>query len=153
VRVVSVPISVAILALVDGLLAFLALYIAVCNRFQTPLDHIQLLEAEIGPIWPRALVFSLIVVISLMAFGLYSTHLQGPDQGRDPEHGPRLSDVLARVAVAVLVASCAVSALFYLVPTLRLWRGVEAIAVIAAGAGVVLARVVLAAWVKRNNRR
>src|SRR5262249_13560963 len=45
---------------------------------------------------------------------------------------------------ALVIASCAVAALFYLVPSLRLWRGVEALAVIGAGGGVVLSRLVFA---------
>jgi hypothetical protein len=40
-----------------------------------------------------------------------------------------------RVVVALIVASCAVAAFFYLVPSLRLWRGIEAIAVIVVACG------------------
>ena len=134
-----VPVSVAVLALVEAFLAFVALYFAVCVRFQTPFSHLQLLEAELGPIWPRALVFSLIVVISLMAFGLYSARQRA-----------QLSGVLVRVVAALIVASCAVAALFYLVPSLKLWRGVEAIAVLTTGAGVVLSRLVFARAVNQE---
>jgi sugar transferase (PEP-CTERM system associated) len=126
-----VPVSVAVLALVEAFLALLALYIAVCIRFETPLSHLPLLETELGPLWPRAAMFSLIVVVSLMAFGLYSARQRA-----------QLSGVLVRVAAALLIASCAVAAVFYLVPSLRLWRGVEALAVVTAGCGVVLSRLV-----------
>jgi hypothetical protein len=57
--------------------------------------------------------------------------------------------VLARIVAAVVITSCAVAALFYFVPSLRLWRGVEAIAVLAAGCGVVLSRMVFEAARKR----
>jgi len=124
--------SVALLALVEGFIAFLALYIAVLVRFETPFSHIRLLEQQLGPLWPRALLFSLIVVLSLSAFGLYSARQR------------QLSGVLVRVVVALIIASCGVAALFYLVPSLRLWRGVEALAVIAAGCGVMLSRLLLA---------
>ena len=75
----------------------------------------------------------LIVVISLRYFGLYSTHLRA-----------KLSDVLGRVVAALIVAFCAVGALFYLVPTLRLWRGVDTLAVAPTFCGVVLLRMVFA---------
>lgn len=133
-----VPVSVAVLALVEAFLAFIAMYFAVCVRFQTPLSHIQLLEAELGPLWPRALLFSLIVIVSLMAFGLYSARQRA-----------QLSGVLVRVFAALVVASCAVAALFYLVPSLKLWRGVEAIAVLATCAGIVLSRLAFAWWSNR----
>ena len=101
---VRVPVSVAVFALVEALVAFLALYFAVLVRFQAPFSRLQLLEAELGPLWPRALFFSLIVVIALMAFGLYSPR-QRPQR-------PQLPDVLVRVVAALLVAACAVAALF-----------------------------------------
>jgi len=140
VRVGRVPVSVAVLALVEAFLAFFALYIAVCVRFETPLSHIHQLEEQLGPLWPRALLFSLIVVISLWSVGLYPGHQRA-----------QLSDVLVRVVAALVVASFAFAALFYLVPSLRLWRGVEALAVLAAGFGVVLSRLVFA-WASRRRR-
>ena len=134
-----VPVSVAVLALAEAFLALLALYIAVCIRFETPFSRLPLLESELGPLWPRAVMFSLIVVISLMAFGLYSARQRA-----------QLSGVRVRVAAALLIASCVVAALFYLVPSLQLWRGVEALAVITTACGVVLSRLIFARAVNQE---
>jgi sugar transferase (PEP-CTERM system associated) len=134
-----VPASIAVLALAEGAIAYFAIYAAISIRFQTPPSRLRLLELEIGPLWPRAAVFSLIVVVCLLAFGLYSARQRA-----------QLSGVLVRVAAALLVASCAIAALFYLLPTLRLWRGVEALAVIFAGCGIILSRLLFARLVSQE---
>src|SRR5213595_1297114 len=67
-----VPASLAVLALIEVGLAFLAVYAAVLLRFQTRFSHLSNLERELGPLWPRGLVFSAIVGVCLLAFGLYS---------------------------------------------------------------------------------
>jgi hypothetical protein len=67
-----VPSSIAILALVEGAIAFFSVYAAACIRYRTPVSHLNLLEIELGPLWPRAAVFAVFVVLSLWTFGLYS---------------------------------------------------------------------------------
>jgi sugar transferase (PEP-CTERM system associated) len=126
-----VPVSIAVLALIEGLIAFVALYAAVCMRFETPISALQALERELGSLWPRGLVFSAIVVTCLLAFGLYS--------GRQRA---QLTGVFVRLAAALIVASGAMAAVFYLLPSLHLWRGVSALAIILAGGGVLASRVV-----------
>jgi hypothetical protein len=101
-----VPASIAVLASAEALIAFVAMYMAVCIRFETPIRHLRLLERELGILWPRGLAFSLIVVLCLLAFGLYSARQRA-----------QLSGVLVRVASALVVASCAIAAVFYLLPS------------------------------------
>jgi hypothetical protein len=62
--------SIAILALVEGAVAFFSVYAAACLRYRTPVRHLNLLELEFGPLWPRAVIFALFVVLTLWAFGL-----------------------------------------------------------------------------------
>ncbi len=126
-----VPISIAVLAFAEAAIAFLSVYAAALIRFEIPLSHLPLLQKDIGVLWPRAAMFALVVVVCLMAFGLYSARQRA-----------QLSGVLVRVAAALLVAACAVAAAFYLLPSIHLWRGVEALAVVFAGCGIVLSRVV-----------
>jgi sugar transferase (PEP-CTERM system associated) len=126
-----VPASIGVLALIEGALSFLALYAAVLTRFDTPLSHLRDLEGELGPLWPRALLFSIIVVICLLAFGLYSARQRA-----------QLGGIFVRLVAALVVASGAIAALFYLAPSLRLWRGVAALAVIGAGGAVLASRLV-----------
>jgi sugar transferase (PEP-CTERM system associated) len=126
-----VPMSIAVLAVVEAAIGFLAVFAAACIRYRTPLSHLGLLQRELGPLWPRAAMFALIVVLSLLAFGLYSARQRA-----------QLSGVLVRVAAALVVSTCALAAVFYLLPGLRLWRGVEALAVLITGTGLVISRAV-----------
>ena len=85
-----VPVSVAVLALVEAFLALLALYIAVF-RFETPVATFgRAGNASSGPLWPRARLFTAIVLICLLAFGLYSARQRA-----------QLSGVLVRVVAAL----------------------------------------------------
>jgi sugar transferase (PEP-CTERM system associated) len=126
-----VPVSLAVLALIEALFAFLALYAAVLVRFETPVGHLRKLEGQLGALWPRGIVFSGIVVLSLLAFGLYSGRQRAA-----------LTGVAVRLAAALVVASAAIAAVFYLLPSLHLWRGVAALAVVIAGCAVLGSRVV-----------
>jgi sugar transferase (PEP-CTERM system associated) len=125
------PVSIAVLAVIEGAFASFALYTAVLIRFDTPIRHLHLLELELGPVWPRALLFSTIVVICLLAFGLYS--------GRQRA---QLAGVFVRLVAALAITSGALAALFYLVPRLHLFRGVSALAVFLTGCCVLASRLV-----------
>jgi len=126
-----VPASIAVLALVEALLAILAMYAAVLIRFETPIVKLHQLEQHLGPLWPRALVFSAIVTVCLLAFGLYSARQRAP-----------LSGVVVRLAAALVVASAAIAAVFYILPVLHLWRGAAALAVVLTGCALLVTRVV-----------
>ena len=98
------------------------MYAAAFIRYRTPVSHLRLLQEELGPLWPRAGMFAVIVVLCLLAFGLYSA-----------QQRTQLSGMLVRLGAALLVATCALAAIFYLLPSLQLWRGVEALAVLITG--------------------
>ena len=125
------------LALVEGTLAFLSLYAAVLIRFRTPVNQIRALEQVLGPLWPRAVVFAAIVVLCLLAYGLY-----GGTQGGRGRERPSLTGVVLRLSAAFVVASGALAALFYILPSLGLWRGATALAVFLAGCGILVSRLV-----------
>ena len=112
----TVPASIAVLAVAEGVIAFCALYTAFCIRFETPFNRLAKLEDEFGPLWPRGILYATIVVICLMAFGLYS--------GRQRA---QLTGVFVRLVAALAVASCVLAALLYIAPSLHLWRGVSAL--------------------------
>src|SRR6185437_550593 len=126
-----VPGSIAVLAVIEGLGAFMALYAAVLIRFHTPLSRLHQLEARLGPLWPRALLFSAIVIICLLAFGLYSARQRAP-----------LTGVVVRLAAALVIASAAIAAMFYILPVLNLWRGAAALAVMITGFALFTTRIV-----------
>jgi sugar transferase (PEP-CTERM system associated) len=132
-----VPVPIAVLAFVEGSLAFLALYAAACLRFQ--ISDLSLLEQQIGPLWPRALIFAAVVVVCLMAFGLYSGRQRTTFTG-----------VVLRIVAALTVAFGALAALQYSLPSLHLWRGVTLIAGFLTGCAVVVSRLVFARTVDQT---
>jgi sugar transferase (PEP-CTERM system associated) len=134
-----VPVSIAVLAMIEWLIAFFALYVAVGIRFGEPLPHVRQLEHTLGPLWPRGAVFASVVVVCLLAFGLYS--------GRQRA---QLTGVFLRLAAALVVASGAMAAIYYLLPTLLVWRGVALLAAVLAGLGVLVSRLVFARAVDQD---
>ena len=128
-----IPTSLAVLAVIEALLCFLALYAAVMLRFQIGVRHLPELAGEFGPLWPRGVAFSIIVVTCLLAFGLYNTRQR-----------TQLSGVLARLVLALLVSSCVFAALFYVFPSHHLFRGVAALTIVLAVCGVLTSRLVFA---------
>ncbi len=126
-----IPASLAVLALFEALLCFVALYAAVCIRFQVGVSRLPALVDEFGPLWPRGIAFSAIVVTCLLAFGLYNSRQR-----------TQLSGMLARLLLALLVASCVFAALFYVFPSRHLFRGVAALAVVLAVCGVLTSRLI-----------
>jgi sugar transferase (PEP-CTERM system associated) len=128
-----VPASLALLALVEAVLAFLALYAAASIRFDVGMTELPEIEQQFGPLWPRGVAFSAIVIGCLLAFGLYNSRQR-----------VQLSGVMARVLVALLVSSCATAALFYVVPSLRIGRGVAGVAMLLVLCAVMVSRLAFA---------
>ncbi|HUL47824.1 MAG TPA: TIGR03013 family XrtA/PEP-CTERM system glycosyltransferase [Steroidobacteraceae bacterium] len=135
----SVPVSIAVIALVEGALSFLAVYAAALIRFPAALAAPQRLERELGPLWPGAVLLSAVVVACMLAFGLYSARQRAQSAG-----------ILVRVLAALTVASCIVAAAFYVIPSLRLTRDIAALAVILAGCGLLASRLLLVRYVDEN---
>ena len=128
-----IPASLAVLAVIEALLCFFALYAAVLIRFQVGVSGLLERVEEFGPLWPRGIAFSAIVVTCLLAFGLYNSRQR-----------IQLSGVLARLLLALAVSSCVFAALFYVFPSRHLFRGVAALAVALAVCGVLTSRMVFA---------
>jgi sugar transferase (PEP-CTERM system associated) len=126
-----VPTSLAVLAIVEAMLAFVALYAAVCIRFQIGVGELHALEHTFGPLWPRGAAFSAIVVTCLLAFGLYSSRQRA-----------QLTGIFVRVAAALVVAACTIAAVFYVVKVLQVGRGITGLAVTLTGAALLVSRVV-----------
>ena len=135
----SVPASIVVIALVEAVLAWLAVYGAALTRFPAAITAPQRLEREMGPLWPGALLFCAIVVTCLLAVGLYSARQRAQAAG-----------ILVRLVAALLVASCIVAAVFYFFPGLRLTRDIAALAVVIAFGGLLASRLLFARYVDEN---
>jgi sugar transferase (PEP-CTERM system associated) len=117
---------VQLLALVETSIIFGGVFAAVLFRFHGEPAEFTAIH---GAIWPKAAVIAVVVFISLVALGLY--------QLRQRLH---FKDTLARVAVALLLASVALTAIWYLFPGLTLGRGVGAVTASIAFSGLLLVR-------------
>lgn len=130
--------SMAVLSLAEAAMFFAAVYGAVVARFGTDIQALDLPDLR-GALWPRALLFSLVMVTSLLAFGLYSARQRA-----------RLTGLAVRVAVALGTGVGITAALFYLIPPLWIGRGVVAVAAIGGLGGVAVSRFAFARVVDQS---
>jgi sugar transferase (PEP-CTERM system associated) len=132
-----VHVSIAALAAVEAAALFGALLLAFRVRFDT--WHPTALESAKDSLWPCAAVFSTAILVSLLAFGLYSSRQRA-----------RTSGVFIRLIAAIAAAAVVTAAVFYVVPSLWLGRGVLALASCFALAGALASRVIFARVVDEN---
>lgn len=118
----------AFLALLEGLAFFVAPYTAALLRFDATLPEI---EGQLGPMFPRALLFACVLFVSMAATGLYNSRQRS-----------RLAGMLARVAASVFGGSMFIAMAFYLFPSLHIGRGALLLTAIFAFAGAVIIRTV-----------
>lgn len=133
-----VPVSIAVLSAVEALLFFAAVYGAVIARFGSDLAPDNIGELP-GALWPRALLFSSVMMVCFLAFGLYSLRQRA-----------RLAGLALRVAVALVAGFAITATLFYLVPGLWMGRGLVALAAIGGLCGVTVSRVIFSRVVDEN---
>jgi sugar transferase (PEP-CTERM system associated) len=117
----------AMLAVIEAVIFFLAPYGAVLLRFDAPLSTI---EQELGPMWPRGLAFAALLFVSMAATGLYNARQRS-----------RLAGLLARVAASVLGGSLGVAILFYLFLSLHIGRGALLLSAALAFSGAAIVRI------------
>jgi hypothetical protein len=85
----------------------------------------------VAHVWPRALLFSLVVVVCLLALGLYSARQRA-----------RVGGVAVRICVAFLAAIIVIALFLYLMPGLWIGRDVLIFATLGAAVAVVVSRLV-----------
>jgi sugar transferase (PEP-CTERM system associated) len=128
-----VHVSIAVLAAVDGMIAALAMIAAAWLRFRESLDSIA---ETLGPLWPRAGLYAVIVLVSLLAFGLYSSRQRARSFG-----------IALRLFSAVGVGTAITAVAFYVVPALFIGRGILALAALFTIVGAILARTFMARFI------
>jgi sugar transferase (PEP-CTERM system associated) len=79
------------------------------------------IEAELGALWPRSIVFALAASVSFLALGLYSIRERIGALG-----------VALRVFIACFAAMAVSAVVFYLVPSIEIGRGVLFLATLIA---------------------
>jgi len=106
------------LAVLEGMLFIVAVFIGAYLRFQA--DAV-IVEESIGPVFPRALIFSAVMLVSMGAMGLYQPHTR---EG--------LSGIWIRTAGAFAFMAVGLSLVFYIFPEMLLGRGALALTVVVA---------------------
>ena len=120
--------SLAVLGAVELAMLSGTMLVATLVRFRTGVEAIELTE---GPLWPRMLLFSFVMIVCLFAFGLYSSRQRAPAFG------------IAVRLLAATAAGTAVTALcFYVLPDVWIGRGVMSIAAIVAFLALIASRYV-----------
>src|SRR6185437_2035008 len=128
-----VYLSIAILTIVEAIVFYGSVYGAVLARFDADRGSIARFKDLQGPLWTRALLFSIVMVTCLLAFGLYSARQRA-----------RFAGIVLRLGVALGTGLAATSALFYLIPDLWIGRGVMALAALGGLCGTVASRFIFA---------
>jgi sugar transferase (PEP-CTERM system associated) len=103
-----------ILALVEGAVFIASVYIGTYIRFSGDFDLVEATNAELQlwPLFPRALMYALIMMGSMIALGLHQA------QRREG-----FSEVILRFGVSGLIGITGLSVIFYLIPQLYIVRG------------------------------
>jgi sugar transferase (PEP-CTERM system associated) len=131
--------SIAVLSAIEAVLFFIAIYAATLVNLHVDLSVLPRLRTLPGALWPRAALFSLVMLVSLLAFGLYNTRQRA-----------RFAGIALRVALAFVTGLAITVVLFYLVPDLWIGADIILLAGIAGMCGVVLSRVVFTRVVDEN---
>jgi len=119
--------SFILLGILENLLLQAAIGVSVWLRFGD-IDPATL-EVPIYPVWPKAMVYSLVMLLCLVAVGLYHR-----------DHRATSGGVLLRIIIALMLGSLAMSVLFYLFPVLFFGRGVFAISLGLSLAALIFSR-------------
>ena len=119
-------VPVVLLALIEAALFVFAPYQAAALRFGSAVsDNVT----PTGQLWPTAVLFSAVTVLSLFAMGLYTTRQRSTRTG-----------MVLRIVAGVLNAAALSALLYYLVPNLEIGRGMLALTAGVAMAGSMIAR-------------
>ena len=124
-----VYLSIAILTLVEAIVFYSSIYGAVLARFDADSGSITRFKSLQGPLWTRALLFTIVMVTCLLAFGLYSARQRA-----------RFAGIVLRLAVALGTGLAATASLFYLIPDLWIGRGVIGLAAFGGLCGTTVSR-------------
>lgn len=128
-----IPVSILMLIVIEALLLVFSIYAGVSFRFLDTGPHIP---ESLDPLMPRAIVFAVVMILSMTIFGLYEYwEWEGGVKG-----------MLLRLGASFMVGFIAMSVIFYLMPSLFLGRGAFTFAFLSAMTGITLARLIIFKW-------
>ncbi|HEY8510118.1 MAG TPA: TIGR03013 family XrtA/PEP-CTERM system glycosyltransferase [Steroidobacteraceae bacterium] len=128
--------SITVLAAIEALVFFIVLLAAVSvNMHGSPLEFGEFEDSY----WPRALLFSGVMITSLLAFGLYSSRQRA-----------RALGLTVRIVLAVGAGILVTSIVFSLIPQLSTGSGVLMGAGAGAFGGLIISRLAFSQFVDEN---
>ena len=128
------------LAAGDVVVLFSAIYAAAIIRFRSLAE----IASSVGELWPRAVLYTMALLLSFLALGLYTARQRARSVG-----------LLVRIFAATILGTALTAISFYLLPSFRIGRGVVSIAAglsfaATAGVRVLFSRVVNIDVLKRR---
>ena len=135
------PLYLGVLVLIDAFLMFVSFHLGLYARFAGGLPTA---EAYGGALAPRVVIYSLVLMLAMLAVGLY--------RGRERIGG---SETFVRLAAAVALGGFANASLAYAFPEIGVGRGWLALSLMAAFILILLARLAFFSiidndWFRRN---
>lgn len=109
----------AFLMLLDAATLAFSAYVGAYLRFSFGSSLGQIIERGLGIYWPKAVVFTLVMLVAFTAMGLYQRHLR---EG--------MSGIILRILVGMILGSVALILIFYLFPQLYMGRGIFVITLV-----------------------
>jgi len=120
-----IPASLLVLGLIEGLIFFLSFYAGVYLRFS---GDVQPIVEHFGSLEMKALSYTGVMIVSMVAFGLYDRASWFMDG---------YSNMLLRIVGCFLFSIFPLSVLFYLAPETSLWRGATLLVLAISLLGIV----------------
>jgi sugar transferase (PEP-CTERM system associated) len=135
-----VPLPLFLMAVTEAVVLFASMYIGTAVRFswEDPSDF-----ESLGPIFPRALIFTLVMLGIMTAFGLHQRDVKQEGEWGHP----------VRFAASFVVGLVVMLLIFYVVPPLLLGRGAFALVFLLAFVGTALTRLVFVRLFKMDAMR
>jgi sugar transferase (PEP-CTERM system associated) len=123
-----IHVHIAMLAAIEGLVFFLAFCVPGYLRVGLGLTDVQ---PDIASVAPRALLFAVVMLVCMLATGLYSSRQRA-----------RAAGIVVRVATSIFAAAAIIAVLAYSIPQLHIGRGILGLGVLLAFVSAVLVRIV-----------
>src|SRR3989344_947647 len=131
------PVSLVLLAVTEVIVLFSSMYAGIALRFMTvDTEHIQ----SVGPVFPRAFAFTVVMFTIMTALGLYYRELK-----EEGEWG-----YYARFLASQVIGLVTMLLIFYSVPELHLGRGAFTLVFTIAFMGTACARFVFAKFIDHD---
>ena len=125
-----IPSAFIFLGLIEMLVFLLSFNAAVLIRFSS--DYV-VIEEFIGPLWPKSIIFALVMLFSMIGMGLYD-RVTSTWEGR--------TAMLLRVLACFLFAVFPLSFIFYIAPGLSVWRGPALLSFVISLFGIISVRLI-----------